>query len=268
MKLNESIVIPNLEEFWRFGPTWTVVIITWWAIVWTVAYISLQWYSEEAKKSKVTSDIRTILTAISIKEIEWNNVFSMIVKNDKNRISDLSLAWKKATEKNYKVWTLNYTALWIKKENFTDPYWNEYIIWATNTWRNRFEISWVGEYSSIKKWNYIWRDDKKYNIDEIKKEKNIIILSPNSIKAFYKWDYVQVWVMEYNILKVARDWITVTLDRKIIWNPKTINLLESEWENLILNLNKEILDLNSNLGYEKDLKWDVQIFDNSKLLKR
>ncbi|MDQ7023381.1 MAG: hypothetical protein Q9M97_07810 [Candidatus Gracilibacteria bacterium] len=39
--------------------------------------------------------------------------------------------------------------------------------------------------------------------------------------------------MKYNILKVGRDGITITLDRKIIGKPKTISLVESEGKGLI-----------------------------------
>ena len=37
----------------------------------------------------------------------------------------------------------------------------------------------------------------------------------------------------YLEINSSGDWVTITLDRKIIWNPKTINLVEDEWKSLI-----------------------------------
>ena len=202
-----------------------------------VGFVSLSGYSSEAKNTKVTADIITIQRWIEIKVAEWWSLMAFVSENKKNRISNLSLAWKKATEENYVVWTPNYTALWVKKENFLDPSGKEYVIWATTTWGWRMEIAGVIEVNwkkqTILRWSYRARTTEKFNIESVDKEKNIIILNSAWINAFWKWDYVKVWVMKYNILKIRRDWVTITLDRKIIWNPKTINLVEDEWKNLI-----------------------------------
>jgi len=93
------------------------------------------------------------------------------------------------------------------------------------------ENNWKKE--TILRWNYEWRTTEKFSIDKVNKENNIIILNWAWTNAFRVWDYVKAWAMRYNILKARRDWITLTLDRKIIWNPKTINLVEAEWKSLI-----------------------------------
>jgi len=44
-----------------------IVVITILAILGTIAFISLQGYSQDARNSKVVSDIRTIVTSIEVK---------------------------------------------------------------------------------------------------------------------------------------------------------------------------------------------------------
>jgi prepilin-type N-terminal cleavage/methylation domain-containing protein len=50
-----------------------IVVITILAILGTIAFISLQGYSQDAKNSKVSSDLRTLISAIETASAESND---------------------------------------------------------------------------------------------------------------------------------------------------------------------------------------------------
>jgi len=58
-----------------------IVVITILAILGTIAFISLQGYSQDAKNSKVVSDTRTIVTAIETKLTEGKITMAGVVDN-------------------------------------------------------------------------------------------------------------------------------------------------------------------------------------------
>ena len=236
IKLLEMNVLPNFEEILKVDKmAWSAVVITWLTTAGTISYISMQGYSNEAKNAKVSSDLTTITRVIEIKVAEWASRLAFVINNNKNRLTNLNLAWKKATKENYSVWTPNYTALGIKREEFLDPSWKDYVIWITRTGGGRMEISWVVEVDwkkqSIIKWNYSPRDNKKYIIDSFSGK--IITLNSNATNAFKNWDYVKIWPVKYNVERVKRDWVTVVLDKEVVWKFTKISLVESEWKGLI-----------------------------------
>jgi len=230
MALNKkNIMKKNKKWFWVVESFLAMTVVS------MVGFVSLAGYSVEAKNNKVRSDINNITMAITIKQTEWVSLMALVSENNKNRLTNLSLAGKKATEENYKVWTPNYTALGIKKENFLDPNGNDYVIWVTTTWGRRMEIAWVitidWKKQTVIRWDYIWRDTKKYDIDSISWK--IIILKTYATNAFRNWDYVRIWPVKYTIESVRRDWKTITLNKKVIWHFTRISLVEAEWKNLI-----------------------------------
>ncbi len=137
ISIDEVYPLPNLFELWEVSKE---EILAWTAAAWAgwaIAYISLQWYSEDARNSKRISDLGNIQSAILLKSIEWYPIEDMIVRVPEYEwkniyIWDEKLVWWE----NYFVWTLNYAALGIEKNNFMDPNWTEYIIWYTtlNWW--------------------------------------------------------------------------------------------------------------------------------------
>jgi hypothetical protein len=200
-----------------------------------VGFVSLSGYSSEAKNAKVTSDITTIQRWIETKVAQWWSLMAFVSENKKNRLTNLSIAWKKATEENYVVWTLNYTALWIRKDEFLDPNGNEYVIWATTTWGWRMEIAWVIEIDwkkqTILRWSYSWRGTEKQNINTVSWK--MIVLEYSGTNFFRNWDYVKIWPVKYNIKSVKRDWITIVLDKEVVWKFTKVSLVEAEWKSLI-----------------------------------
>ena len=200
-----------------------------------VGFVSIAGYSNEARNVKVTSDLSTISSTINVKIAEWWALTAFVTGNNKNRLTNLSLAGKKATERNYIVWTPNYTALGIKRNEYLDPNGKDYVLWVTTTWGGRMEIAWIvtvnWQKQTIIKWTYIWRDTKKYDIAHI--DWKVIVLTPAGTNFFRKLDYVKIWPVRYTIEKVARDWVTITLDKEVIWKFTKLSLVESEWKSLI-----------------------------------
>ena len=61
-----------------------IVVITILAILGTIAFISLQWYSQDAKNSKVASDLGTLASAIEISNTKGNTTIAGLLDNAKN----------------------------------------------------------------------------------------------------------------------------------------------------------------------------------------
>jgi prepilin-type N-terminal cleavage/methylation domain-containing protein len=69
-----------------------IVVITILAILGTIAFISLQGYSADARNSKRTSDIGNIQSAISLKAVEGVPLLSFVTDVPASNVTSLSLA--------------------------------------------------------------------------------------------------------------------------------------------------------------------------------
>jgi len=69
-----------------------IVVITILAILGTIAFISLQGYSADARNSKRTSDLGNIQSAMSLKMVEGVPLMSFITEDTNNEISAIDLA--------------------------------------------------------------------------------------------------------------------------------------------------------------------------------
>jgi prepilin-type N-terminal cleavage/methylation domain-containing protein len=61
-----------------------IVVITILAILGTIAFISLQGYSQDAKNSKVASDLGTLASAIEISNTKGDTTVPSLLDNGKN----------------------------------------------------------------------------------------------------------------------------------------------------------------------------------------
>jgi len=149
VKISENIILPNLEQFWNYKNIWwpeiAIVAVTWWAIAWTVWYISLQWYSNEAKNTKVLSDLNSLVMAIETRSTNkwW-------------KIEDFVLKWNK----------INFEELWIKRSDFKQSDWSDYLLFVNRKNNDFYQVFWYTidqnwNKIAIIKWNYYQR--KKYN---------------------------------------------------------------------------------------------------------
>ncbi len=110
-----------------------IVVITILAILGTIAFISLQGYSQDAKNSKVTSDISSISQKINIRTTDVANattltklmVSSWAVKVDSTATAN---SWAIVFDTTaYDAWTVNFIELQEDWTKFIDPEGNQYL---------------------------------------------------------------------------------------------------------------------------------------------
>ena len=105
-----------------------IVVITILAILGTIAFISLQGYSQEAKNSKITSDLRTLASAVETSltsgEVQLDNL--VVNASTDNALAGTSVFYDDGTTSRtiaaadeYEVGTLNFPALRQNADNFT-----------------------------------------------------------------------------------------------------------------------------------------------------
>ncbi len=101
-----------------------IVVITILAILGTIGFISLQGYSGQSRDSKRTSDLRSLSTAVTVKNTEGVSYLSFVTPVTGSQLTGTGLqiagiAAGLATE--YNAGTPNFTALALSPSNFNDP---------------------------------------------------------------------------------------------------------------------------------------------------
>lgn len=105
-----------------------IVVITILAILGTIAFISLQGYSQEARNSKVTSDIRNLVTAVETDSARNGTDLSTLVTGDLSGTNGVTGNIGSGTTidtSNYAVGNLDLATLGQGSEDFTDPNGND-----------------------------------------------------------------------------------------------------------------------------------------------
>lgn len=115
-----------------------IVVITILAILWTIAFINLQWYSMWARDSKRVSDISNIQKKIWIEMWKWTPLSTLI-----NTVkTNLWLTIDNNTATSIQ-WTANFQNLKEDGNSFKDPttkwdYVLSYSVWWSGTWAYKF----------------------------------------------------------------------------------------------------------------------------------
>lgn len=108
-----------------------IVVITILAILGTIAFISLQGYSQDAKNSKVTSDLRTIVSAIetTVTEGKGFSLNKLVTSGSGTAVGSGELFGSGVTMSSgaLKVGAIDFVALRQNGEDFKDPEGNEYV---------------------------------------------------------------------------------------------------------------------------------------------
>ena len=121
-----------------------IVVITILAILGTIAFISLQGYSAEARNSKRIQDLSSISSSLNIKLTRGMSVLSAIANSD-NAASTIALGGAatadQAAANKYDAGAVNYTALEMKASEFSDPFDDSYVIGATTLAGGPFELA-------------------------------------------------------------------------------------------------------------------------------
>ena len=200
-----------------------IVVIVILAILATIAILSLVWYSSDARNSKRSSDLGSISTAITTYQTSWNSLLSFIWSNSSWAISASSIvAWTWVISwTDYKSWNPNYTALWLKPNDFKDPSWNnEYLIWITTKLDWKYEVSasienGAGNRTAKVLWTYTPR------LNASSTSASWTVTTPGVFKLdsqvdvgkFKKWDLV-TWSTAWSwvVASISSDWLNLTID--------------------------------------------------------
>ena len=148
-----------------------IVVITILAILGTIAFISLQGYSQEAKNSKVINDVRSLGTAIETSLTSGTINMSELTAGGltANAVTGTfgwsGTDWATIDATNYKVGTINFVGLRQNGADFKDNEGNDYIAGtAISGSTNAFyqvagqTLNADGTYAAVVKGNYIQID--------------------------------------------------------------------------------------------------------------
>lgn len=186
------------------------------------------WYSYNAVKSKIESDMNRMGKIIDEKIEHWWELSTLIIIDKQYQWKKVIVWWKQLTPwLDYFVWTPNYAVLWIKKEDFLPPLGWDYIIWLTSQKGGVYQI-----FSTLKNsetWSTIvlsiWSfSSKKFKIfkkwsDYSQNFKFWIILEKSYQNYLSYWDILD----GHEVVWVSEDWITITFDTII--NSNSLKLI-------------------------------------------
>ncbi|NDK08128.1 prepilin-type N-terminal cleavage/methylation domain-containing protein, partial [Candidatus Gracilibacteria bacterium] len=124
-----------------------IVVITILAILGSIAFISLQGYSSDARNSKRTSDLGSLQSALSTQLAQGQAILSFVTSVSANRI-DNTLATTAIGGTgiiygtDYDAGTINYAALpSVKQVDFQDPTEQAYAFGATTKKNGQYELA-------------------------------------------------------------------------------------------------------------------------------
>ena len=130
------------------------MVITILAILGTIAFISLQGYSSDARNTKRSSDLANIQSAISTAVTVGASVMSYATNDNTNdsRVSGVSIGGAAAVAgTEYEAGHINYSALALKAADFADPSANlPYNIGVTTKAGGRYELATTVEAGATK----------------------------------------------------------------------------------------------------------------------
>lgn len=128
-----------------------IVVITILAILWTIAFISLEWYSKDARDSTRLSDMSKIKTSIDLfylwswKYPESTNAYTITYSGSK--------VWEQWT-----FWETTYTTVSRLDKIPLDPLTDLEYVYSTTNNRQEYQIAWIYEGSDYWYNPYIWLD--------------------------------------------------------------------------------------------------------------
>ena len=119
-----------------------IVVITILAILWTIAFISLQWYSTSARDSARISDISRIKTSLELFKIEWAKY-----PEPTNPVSIMYNSQEAWTQWDF--WQTTFSNVDKLDRIPVDPTTNEPYIYSVTNTRKEFELLWMLEWDDL-----------------------------------------------------------------------------------------------------------------------
>ncbi len=185
-KQNKVLLVEMKPSKQAFTLVELIVVITILAILWTIAFISLQWYSRDTRNSVRISDLSNINKMIWVKIAEtWK------VPAPEDYV-EITASW---TVLNYqwKAWEKVLDILWVFNW-WKDPLDETYYTYSTNTNLTKYQLLWFLEWDSLSS-----------NLNMLETTNAESDLSAREIKT--KWD--DLWIV---IDFVTNEPVTETVD--------------------------------------------------------
>lgn len=216
-----------------------IVVITILAILGTIAFISLQGYSADARNSKRTTDLSNIASSLNIKVTTGMDILAVAANTGSNVTSASIAGGVTLSDSNYKAGTVNYTALDMKQTEFQDPSDDSnYVAGATSLAGGVFQIAATmeGDNGDEAKINgtYNPRTATAISITSASGSTQATLDSTTSIGTFKAGDLVD-WdnTTGLEIRKISADWMTITFTAATDDDNTTLELSASETAGLI-----------------------------------
>jgi prepilin-type N-terminal cleavage/methylation domain-containing protein len=209
---------------WGFTLVELIVVVTILAILWTISFIALQWYSQDARDSKKISDVRSLISKITIENAKWIS-YSEIMNENRKETNSLTINWEQNKEWYQNIDApINREILRENEENFRDPTNNHPYPFAYATWEangqkyNFIQLAYVSEKTGTTKlvWNYYkmlpWDSpslftNENWNWSDIYND----YITDNWEPIYDIWvpyTYVCVWNISQNTIKNNTTWLT------------------------------------------------------------
>jgi prepilin-type N-terminal cleavage/methylation domain-containing protein len=171
----------HLKKSKAFTLVELIVVITIIAILWTIAFIALQWYTQNSRDSKRISDINSIQKSLEIYIAEKGTY--PIPDNYENIIYSGSTAWIEWT-----IWDKVIKNLDKINKKPLDPLTGNEYTYSVTSWKTEYQI-WA-----ISEWGQMWY---KLPINQTH------AASKKEAKAMIRWNYnerflkVQSWTLNW-----------------------------------------------------------------------
>jgi prepilin-type N-terminal cleavage/methylation domain-containing protein len=144
-----------------FTLTELIVVVTILAIIWLISFISIQWFTIDARNSKRISDARSLIAKITIENSRWIDYKDIMNSNPKS--NSLTINWEEGKEWFQNTGNpINWNVLRENWDNFKDPLtWNHYPFafteWnAGGVWYSFIQLAYMEEKTGKTKlvWTY------------------------------------------------------------------------------------------------------------------
>jgi len=127
-----------------------IVVITILAILWTIAFISLQWYSRDSRDSVRISDMSSIKTTLELFHL-WAGKYPITTDG-----TPILYSWTEAWTQG-SFWESTVSNIDKFDKIPTDPLMDRQYVYSVTEKRQEYEIAWIVE------WDTIWLDSTLIN---------------------------------------------------------------------------------------------------------
>jgi len=233
-----------------------IVVITILAILWTIAFISLQWYSSEARDSTRISDLSSMKSALELFQLDaWK------YPEPSNGVS-ITYSWSLTAWTQWTFWQTVFNNTSKLDKIPLDPSTDKEYVYSTTQTRNEYQLAWALESGDMalnkniesamaleKKarlkivWTYNWKLLKVMTwstayilampslmsasgttVESILSNKTLWYNWYRNLPSQYAWNYVTLWETNLNLVNAANILV-------YSWDISILSKSDSTWTN-------------------------------------